>query len=59
MDLPSRVRSDHGMENHLVGMYMIENRGTDRGSIITGSSVHNSRVVVYFLTVHVKLFHRF
>ena len=42
--LPSRVRSDHGMENYLVGMYMIENRGTDRGSIITGSSVHNSRV---------------
>eukprot|EP00794_Sanderia_malayensis_P001053 gene1053-381_t len=42
--LPSRVRSDHGMENYLVGLYMIENRGADRGSIITGSSVHNSRV---------------
>ena len=43
-DLPSRVRSDYGMENYLVGAYMIEHRGPNRGSIITGSSVHNSRV---------------
>ena len=42
--LPSRVRSDYGMENYHVGVYMIEARGTGRGSIITGSSVHNSRV---------------
>ena len=42
--LPSRVRSDYGMENYLVASYMIENRGAGRGSIITGSSVHNCRV---------------
>ena len=42
--LPSRVRSDYGMENYHVGVYMIENRGEGRGKTITGSSVHNSRV---------------
>ena len=42
--LPSRVRSDSGMENYHVAAYMIRNRGEGRGSIITGSSVHNSRV---------------
>ena len=42
--LPSRVRSDYGMENFYVRQYMIDQRGEGRGSIITGSSVHNSRV---------------
>ena len=42
--LPSRVRSDYGMENYLVGVYMIHHRGENRGSMITGSSVHNCRV---------------
>lgn len=42
--LPSRVRSNYGMENFKVAQFMLENRGTGRGSIITGSSVHNSRV---------------
>lgn len=42
--LPSRVRCDYGMENYHVGAYMIEHRGENRGSIITGSSVHNCRV---------------
>ena len=42
--LPSRVRSDYGMENYHVAAYMIQHRGPGRGSIITGSSVHNSRV---------------
>ena len=42
--LPFRVRSDYGMENYLVASYMMENRGAGRGSIITGSSVHNCRV---------------
>ena len=32
------------MENYHVGAYMIQHRGPARGSIITGSSVHNSRV---------------
>ena len=42
--LPSRVRCDCGMENVYVGQDMIDHRGQGRGSIITGSSVHNSRV---------------
>ena len=42
--LPSRVRSDYGMENFYVGQCMIDQRGEGRGNIITGSSVHNSRV---------------
>ena len=37
------VRRDHGMENFKVAQFMLH-RGTGRGSIITGSSVHNFRV---------------
>ena len=42
--LPSRVRSDHGLENVGVAQYMLENCGLDKESIITGSSVPNCRV---------------
>jgi len=42
--LPSRARCDYSMENVLVAQFMLERRGLDRGSIITGSSVHNCRV---------------
>ena len=42
--LPSRVRSDNGLENVHIAQFMIEKRGRERGSIITGKSTHNQRV---------------
>jgi hypothetical protein len=42
--LPSRVRSDKGGENVLIADFMIQNRGSDRGSMIVGRSVHNQSI---------------
>ena len=43
-NVPSRVRSDRGLENVEVGRFMIQTKGMNRGSIITGNSVHNQRI---------------
>ena len=42
--LPSRVRSDRGRENIMAARYMLRNRGLDRQSMITGSSIHNQHI---------------
>ena len=42
--LPSRVRSDKGMENIRVCEYMVSVRGTGRHSHIAGASTHNQRI---------------
>ena len=42
--LPSPVRSDQAMENVAVADFMIQNRGSERGSVITRKSTHNQRI---------------
>lgn len=41
--VPSRLRTDHGGENVRIWEFMEEARGPNRGSYITGSSVHNMK----------------
>ena len=56
--LPSRVRSDQGRENYRVVQHMIEHRGAERRSMITGSSVHNRRIERFWRDLHYAVFYR-
>ena len=60
--IPSRVRCDKGEENIQVGMFMLNHplRGTGRGSVIVGRSIHNQRIERLWRDVYqgvIKLYH--
>lgn len=57
--MASRVRSDRGGENIDVIYYMIERKGTGRGSALVGRSVHNQGIERMWRDVFADVLHLF
>ena len=53
--VPSRVRLDAGVENGLIRNFMVHANGPDRGSALTGKSVHNQRIERLWRDVYSKV----
>ena len=53
--IPSRVRLDAGVENGLIRNFMVHANGPDRGSALTGKSVHNQRIKRLWRDVYSKV----
>ena len=50
--LPSRVRCDQGGENILVAQHMLRHHGSERHSVLVGSSLHNQRIEQLWRDMH-------
>lgn len=57
--MPSRVRADHGAEFADVGRFMTRVNGEERGSFLTGSSVHNQGIERLWRDVFCKVLDMF
>lgn len=56
---PSRVRSDKGGENRLVGWFMLDAKGFGRGSMLTGKSTQNQRIERFWRDVTAQVLSRY
>ena len=59
--LPSRIRTDQGLENIEVAKLMLTERGVDRGTVLVGASVHNQRIERLWRDLYsavIQLYHR-